>query len=88
MNQLSDLVNEQANEHGDEGIIDAQRPFRDEEATDAACHGTDEPCLVGSVETAINWELPAKTMMDIRPIWRGMSPAFWAKTPNAMPMGR
>ena len=41
-----------------------------------------------SMETAMNWELPAKTMMDINPICRGVSPAFCANTPNAIPMGR
>ena len=47
--------------------------------------GAEAPPL--SMETAINWELPAKTIIDISPICNGVSPAFWAKTPNAMPMG-
>ena len=41
-----------------------------------------------SMETAMNCALPANTMMDMRPISKGVNPAFCAKTPNAVPMGR
>jgi hypothetical protein len=40
-----------------------------------------------SIETAINCELPANTMNDIKAIWNPVMPAFCAKTPNARPMG-
>jgi hypothetical protein len=41
-----------------------------------------------SIETAMNWELPANTRNDMSPISRGLKPAFWATTPNARPMGK
>ena len=41
-----------------------------------------------NMDTAMNWELPANTNMDIRATWKGDRPAFWASTPNASPMGR
>ena len=41
-----------------------------------------------SMDTAINWELPANTISDMSPISSGPSPVFWASTPNASPIGR
>ena len=41
-----------------------------------------------NIDTAINWALPAKTNTDISPISSGDSPAFWASTPKARPIGK
>ncbi|VTR69496.1 hypothetical protein DESC_740235 [Desulfosarcina cetonica] len=49
VNPFSDLVDQQADEHGDEGVIDAQGTLGDKPATDAAGHGAEEPGEVGRV---------------------------------------
>lgn len=46
---------------------------------------TEAPAAI--IDTAMNWLLPAKTRIDMRPISKGDSPAFWANTPKAIPMG-
>jgi len=45
------------------------------------------PAPAENMETAINCELPAKTIRDIDPVSKIVKPAFWASTPKAMPIG-
>jgi len=46
------------------------------------------PDVIASIiETAINCALPANTRSDISPISSSPSPAFWASTPKARPIG-
>ena len=40
-----------------------------------------------SMATAMNWELPANTRTDMRPMSIVSNPAFWARTPKANPRG-
>ena len=44
------------------------------------------PLLI--IDTAMNWELPAKTISDIKPMASGCKPAFCPRTPKAIPMGK
>jgi hypothetical protein len=37
------------------------------------------------METAMNWELPAKTITDMSAICKGESPALAARTPKGIP---
>jgi hypothetical protein len=41
-----------------------------------------------NIATAMNWELPANTRMDMIPICHELKPAFWARIPKASPVGK